>query len=409
MTSPLVPIRIKTCGSNLIDAAEHYPFLGILTGYRDPVLRGFADQTATTTTTTATPPTTHHPPLTTSPHFSSHAHFARTSHILTSTPRCLTKVPPAASLRTLRKYQVNMSDLAALEDELAQALEFVATCKEALEIDPDDQDVKTDMLSFEQQIPLLKSQIAALKAKSAPALDAVAGSPKYDMSKHPKYHTPGGDTRDVAGDLAGKSEEHRVSFNVGDVVQAKYSADKSWYPATIVSKTGSSSDPVYTVNFKGYDEKEQKRKHEVRPAENKKRKAEGDAGASNGAKKAAAAAAAAVPPPPPPPAPVHDGTVISGAPSIDASLVKKYEPSKVSDGPTRMAPAPKKLKGNKTLEKSKNSWNDWQKSGPKKPAIGGASKLKKDSQFRTPDLPNAKGKYILLRRALVQLCILTFP
>lgn len=59
MTSPLVPIRIKTCGSNLIDAAEHYPFLGILTGYRDPVLRGFADQT-TTTTTTATPPTTHH-------------------------------------------------------------------------------------------------------------------------------------------------------------------------------------------------------------------------------------------------------------------------------------------------------------------------------------------------------------
>lgn len=60
MTSPLVPIRIKTCGSNLIDAAEHHPFLGILTGYRDPVLRGFADQT---TTTTATPPTTHHPPL----------------------------------------------------------------------------------------------------------------------------------------------------------------------------------------------------------------------------------------------------------------------------------------------------------------------------------------------------------
>lgn len=406
MTSPLVPIRIKTCGSNLIDAAEHYPFLGILTGYRDPVLRGFADQTATTTTTTATPPTTHHSPL----HLTSLPTRTSPEHHTSSLPRPAvpTKVPPAASLRTLRKYQVNMSDLAALEDELAQALEFVATCKEALEIDPDDQDVKTDMLSFEQQIPLLKSQIAALKAKSAPALDAVAGSPKYDMSKHPKYHTPGGDTRDVAGDLAGKSEEHRVSFNVGDVVQAKYSADKSWYPATIVSKTGSSSDPVYTVNFKGYDEKEQKRKHEVRPAENKKRKAEGDAGASNGAKKAAAAAAA-VPPPPPPPAPVHDGTVISGAPSIDASLVKKYEPSKVSDGPTRMAPAPKKLKGNKTLEKSKNSWNDWQKSGPKKPAIGGASKLKKDSQFRTPDLPNAKGKCILLRRALVQLCILTSP
>jgi survival-of-motor-neuron-related-splicing factor 30 len=287
-----------------------------------------------------------------------------------------------------------MSDLAALEDELAQAQEFVATCKEALDLDPDDQDVKTDMLSFQQQIPVLKAQIAALKAKSAPSRD-VAGeaggksdAPKYDMSKHPKYQT----TPELPPPPPPPpAEENRAFFNVGDVVQAKYSADKSWYPATIVSKTGSSSDPVYTVNFKGYDEKEQKRKHEVRPVENKKRKADSEPGASSsGAKKAA------VIPPPPTSAPVHDGTVISGAPAIDASLVKKYEPSKVSDGPTRMAPAPKKLKANKTLEKSKSSWNDWQKSGPKKPAVGGATKLKKDSQFRTPDLPNAKGEFAVL-------------
>lgn len=276
-----------------------------------------------------------------------------------------------------------MSDLAALEDELATAQEFVATCKEALELDPDDSDVKADMLSFQQQIPVLKAQIAALKVKPAPS-PPQGDAPKYDMKKHPKYQTSA-DTPPPPPSV----DESRVSFNVGDLVQAKYSADKSWYPATIVSKTGSPSDPVYTVNFKGYDEKEQKRKHEVRPAENKKRKAEGDVGSAAGPKKAAAV-------PPPPPTPVQDGTVISGAPSIDASLVKKYEPSKVSDGPTRMAPAPKKLKGNKTLEKSKSSWNDWQKAGPKKPAVGGASKLKKDSMFRTPDLPNAKGMCVLL-------------
>ena len=274
-----------------------------------------------------------------------------------------------------------MSDLAALEDELATAQEFVATCKEALELDPDDNDVKADMISFQQQIPVLKAQIAALKVKTAPSSSSDA--PKYDMSKHPKYQTSA-DTPPPP-----PAEESRASFNVGDLVQAKYSADKSWYPATIVSKTGSPSDPVYTVNFKGYDEKEQKRKHEVRPVENKKRKAEADAGSAAGPKKVAAV-------PPPPPTPVQDGTVISGAPSIDATLVKKYEPSKVSDGPTRMAPAPKKLKGNKTLEKSKSSWNDWQKSGPKKPAVGGATKLKKDSMFRTPDLPNAKGAFLFL-------------
>lgn len=281
-----------------------------------------------------------------------------------------------------------MSHLAALQDELATAQEFVATCKEALELDPDDNDVKTDMISFQQQIPVLKAQIAALKLKSASSGDAVGESvlTKYDMSKHPKYQT----STDTP--LPPPAEENRASFNVGDLVQAKYSADKSWYPATIVSKTGSPSDPVYTVNFKGYDEKEQKRKHEIRPMENKKRKAEGDAGGAAGPKKATAnrdvVGEKVVNT-----TPVQHGTVISGAPSIDASLVKKYEPSKVSDGPTRMAPAPKKLKGNKTLEKSKSSWNDWQKSGPK----GGATKLKKDSMFRTPDLPNAKGALSFLR------------
>ncbi|KAI5370788.1 Putative Tudor domain-containing protein [Septoria linicola] len=270
-----------------------------------------------------------------------------------------------------------MSELAGLEEELAQAQEFVDTCKEALELDPDDADVKADMASFQQQIPVLKSKIAALKTQkvSAPSPSS-GGAPKYDMSKHPKFQKPTTDTPPPP-----PAEDNRASFNVGDTVQAKYSADKSWYPATIVSKTGSPSDPVYTVKFKGYDEKEQKRKHEVRAVENKKRKADGTP---------VAPAAAAVPPPPMVTAPVQHGTVISAAPSIDPTLVQKREPSKVSDGPTRMPPAPKKLKGNKTLEKSKSSWNDWQKSGPKKPAIGGATKLKKDSQFRTPDLPNAK-------------------
>ncbi|PIB02477.1 hypothetical protein CB0940_01851 [Cercospora beticola] len=271
-----------------------------------------------------------------------------------------------------------MSDLSALEEELAQAQELVDTCKEALELDPDDASVKADMASFQQQIPVLKARIAALKVqqKVAPPPPPPTDTPKYDMSKHPKFQKISSDAPPPP-----PAEDNRALFNVGDTVQAKYSADKAWYPATIVSKTGSPSDPVYTVKFKGYDEKEQKRKHEVRPVENKKRKADGTPVAS---------ASAAVPPLPTAPPPIQHGTVISAAPAIDTTLVQKREPSKVSDGPTRMPPAPKKLKGSKVLEKSKSSWNDWQKSGPKKPAVGAASKLKKDSQFRTPDLPNAK-------------------
>jgi survival-of-motor-neuron-related-splicing factor 30 len=74
---------------------------------------------------------------------------------------------------------------------------------------------------------------------------------------------------------------------------------------------------------------------------------------------------------------------------VDTTLVQKKEPSKVSDGPTRLAPEPKKLKGNRVLEKGKSNWQDFQKVGPKKGAAGG-SKLGKDSQFRTPDNPNAR-------------------
>lgn len=194
------------------------------------------------------------------------------------------------------------------------------------------------------------------------------------MSKHPKFRKDDADAQAPPP----PPEEHK--FNVGDSVMAKYSADKQWYAASIISKTGSPVDPHYTVKFTGYGDTEGKRKYEIRPIESKKRKADGTP----------AGAAAAVPPPPPSPRSVQNGTVISAAPSIDPNLVQKREPSKVSDGPTRMAPAPKKLKGNKSLEKSKSNWNDWQKTGPKKPVVGAGKKLGKDSQFRTPDLPNAK-------------------
>ncbi|KAK3061890.1 hypothetical protein LTR53_019608, partial [Teratosphaeriaceae sp. CCFEE 6253] len=73
----------------------------------------------------------------------------------------------------------------------------------------------------------------------------------------------------------------------------------------------------------------------------------------------------------------------------------KREPSKVSDGPTRMAPEPKKLKGQKQLQKNQSNWQSWAQSGPKKTGVAGATAStsagkKKDSMFRTPNLPNAK-------------------
>ncbi|KAK5136780.1 hypothetical protein LTR08_002076 [Meristemomyces frigidus] len=282
-----------------------------------------------------------------------------------------------------------MGSLAALTAELAECEDNVNTCNTMLQMEPDDVDAKETKVMMEEQIADLKAQIAVARAKqsaqgSPPAPDAAHS--KYDMSKHPKYRPAAAEAPLTP---SGEDAQQPVIFNVRDVVMAKWSADKQWYQATIVSRTGSSTDPVYSVTFKGYTDTETKRKHEIKAvhSENKKRKADGLPVASTA--------------PPPPASPttattnMRDGHVISAAPSVDPSLVQhtvKREPSKVSDGPTRMAPEPKKLKGNKALEKGKASWNSWQQSGPKKTAL--AAPKKKDSMFRTSTDPNARVGFI---------------
>lgn len=282
-----------------------------------------------------------------------------------------------------------MSDLKTLERELAQRQDDLNTCNEMLAMEPDYADALESKPILEADIADIRAQIAALRSKQdappppPPADDAPPPPPKYDMSKHPKFHNTASDAPPPPADDA------PTVFNVKDVVQAKFSEDKHWYEATITSKTGSNADPVYKVVFKGYGNTETKRKFEVRPLENpKKRKAEGPPAASTPTAPASPKAAVAAPN-----APTHSA-VISAAPAIDTTNKPvKREPSKVSDGPTRMPPEPKKLKGSKTLDKAKSSWQSWQASGPKKGAAsaGGAmKKMNKESQFRTPDLPGAK-------------------
>ena len=277
-----------------------------------------------------------------------------------------------------------MSSLRQLEQDLAARQDDLNTCNEMLALDPNDTDALETIPVLEADIADLKAKIAIKKAEKDAAVPPPApppseDAPKYDMSKHPKFRKQ---SPDAAPPPPG---EMQTIFNEKDTVMAKWSEDKQWYQAQIVSKTGSSTDPVYKVTFKGYGNMETKRKHEIRAIiENKKRKADGSPAVS---------APAQTPASPKPQAPQQqNGTVISAAPSVNTSLVQqKKEPSKVSDGPTRLAPEPKKLKGQKVLEKGKSNWQDFQKAGPKKTGFG-SSKVGKESQFRTPDLPNAKGE-----------------
>ncbi|KAK3673980.1 hypothetical protein LTR78_006182 [Recurvomyces mirabilis] len=289
-----------------------------------------------------------------------------------------------------------MSNLAALQAELAEYEDGLKATKEYLTLEPNDQDSVDLIPVLNEQIATVKAQISEAKAKQnasappppPPEDDVPPPPPKYDMSKHPKFRKQ---SPDAAPPPPSEDSYAQQTFDVKDTVMAKFSEDKQWYQASIISKTGSSSDPLYTVTFKGYNNTETKRKHEIRPLHNesKKRKADGPPAAS-------------VPPTPVSPkaasTPTADsGYVISAAPSVDTNLVQqqaqKREPSKVSDGPTRMAPEPKKLKGQKQLQKNQSNWQNWAQSGPKKTfgSTGGAGgSKKKESMFRTPDLPGAK-------------------
>lgn len=162
-----------------------------------------------------------------------------------------------------------------------------------------------------------------------------------------------------------------TTFSVNDNVLAKWkSGDKAFYPARITSITGSSSKPVYIVTFKSYSTTETLSAQDIKPLSNdRKRKADGMPGTPAG------------------PIMPTNSNVISGAADIDPALASqaKKEPSKVSDGPTRPAKVPRKVKANKELEAGKNKWQDFASKGK----FGKSTK--KDSMFRTPEGVNARG------------------
>ncbi|KAF2860598.1 hypothetical protein K470DRAFT_257830 [Piedraia hortae CBS 480.64] len=256
-----------------------------------------------------------------------------------------------------------------LEEQLAKAQEDVGVCKTMLELEPDDADAKETLASVEELVADLQAQLDAARAATPPPPPALPpppppSVPKYDMKQHPKF-------RDAPSPPPPPPPPEDTGFNVKDAVMAKWTEDKQWYQATVVGKTGSAHDPIYTVKFRGYGNTETKRKHEIRAyhsTDNKKRKADGSPVVVSAS-----------------PAQFRPH-VISAAPAVDRNLVEqRREPSKVTDGPARLPPEPKRLKGNKALEKGKANWQAWNTKRP-----GKAGLPKRDSMFRTPDLPNAK-------------------
>lgn len=212
------------------------------------------------------------------------------------------------------------------------------------------------MAGIEEFRGLLDDELASL-----PAPKAASPPPKEKWSRenHPAFKNAVPAADDTPAPQA---------YKVNDVVLAKWkSGDRGFYPAKILSITGSSMSPTYHIKFTQYPDTESLSSHEIKPiANDKKRKADGSP-----------VTPAAAPTPP------STSGVISAAANIDPVLASqaRKEPSKVSDGPARPAKIPKKVKANKELEQSKNKWQQFTQQGKGK---------KKESMFRLGTSVNAR-------------------
>ncbi|KAL8710190.1 MAG: hypothetical protein Q9225_007330 [Loekoesia sp. 1 TL-2023] len=265
-------------------------------------------------------------------------------------------------------------EVTALEAELKEYKLQLETVQSGLQADPDNADLQNIKNDLEEVITLTSTAIAELKQASAPVPVKKPSPPpvkeKWSKENHPAYQA--GYRKPVATPPSPVEEPTKTTFAVNDNVLARWiSGDKAFYPARITSITGSSSKPVYIVTFKNYATTETLSAQDIKATSNdsKKRKADGTPGT-----------------PSTPTVPVNTN-VISAAANINPDLANqaKREPSKVSDGPTRPAKVPRKVKANKELELGKNKWQEFSTKGKTAAKFG-----KKDSMFRTPEGVNAR-------------------
>ncbi|KAI5464788.1 hypothetical protein BGZ63DRAFT_440047 [Mariannaea sp. PMI_226] len=252
-----------------------------------------------------------------------------------------------------------MSSLADLQEERQQYQEQAIFQLDIVlgqrRDDPENAELKALHDELKEFINLLNENIAELEPKQAPKPAPKQPSPdpqpeKWSRDKHPAFKK---------SEPVTEKEDIPVNYQVNDTVLAKWiSGDKAFYPARITSITGSSTDPIYIVKFKSYDNTETLRSRDIRPVSNK-RKAEGPPSAS----------ATSTPASPAP------GVVTTAGATVYPDAKKDSDQNSEASKP----PKTKKIKAKKELEAGKSKWQEFNS----KSKFGKSNK--KDSMFRTPD------------------------
>ena len=219
---------------------------------------------------------------------------------------------------------------------------FVATCEEGL--------AEADALLA----PLVEN-LASLKAKLPQAPEPVA--PKFDPEKHPLLKKAVEKTETV----------QPIVLNTGDICEAYWREDKSWYKAKILSILGSASAPKYQVRYIEYDNTETVDRDAVRPLQsfqNKKKREEATSAA----------------------APITATTSSPHVISAPASINPKAQPAKQEAAAEPVVTKKRKVPNQKALDKTVNNWKNWSSKGV------GKKLAQKDSMFRSGTTVDSRGK-----------------
>lgn len=263
-----------------------------------------------------------------------------------------------------------MSDLASLEADIKQYQEQLDVVNGGLKDDPGNDELLALKSELDDAIGLLTETLAELKPPTTSAPKPKEPSPppvkeKWSRENHPAFKKP-------APPEEKEPDSAPIRYQVNDNVLAKWvPGDKSFYPARITSITGSSTDPIYIVKFKSYNNTEQLRSRDVRPIA-QKRKADGPPTASS------TPSSSSTPQPPAPSSSANTG-VISAAANINLELAQKNKDA-ASGADAEAKPKAKKIKATKELEAGKSKWQDFNTKSK-----FAKSKGKKDSMFRTPE------------------------
>lgn len=274
---------------------------------------------------------------------------------------------------------------------------------DALGADPDNAELKTLKDELTNLISLTKSLAAEQSTSSSHSRAQVSSSASVEPA-----------AKSASGTASPSAPPVQAALKAGDECVAKYAvslpvvsgcfscitsltqgiyaailclydlqADGRWYPARITSVAGSSADPVYHIIFKGYNNTEMVRSADIKASSKTQDQRHHTAGTSSTSSDSAVAAGKKR---------TSDGT--QSAPlGADADRERKKKRAEKKQERTQN-------QAQLASEKA-NSWQKFAKKGQKK----GYGIAGKNSMFKTPDDPLAKGEFQdVLREAVCMRC-----